>query len=92
MWGAAGLVRSRMPGDRSSAACRPTGTPTQGWQAASQPPRPGATCQVRTENVDLVLSQITADECNEAAEELAHYLDAGLITSHLMGSRLGRAA
>ena len=36
---------------------------------------------MRTENVDLVLSQITADECNDAAEELAHYLDAGLITT-----------
>jgi hypothetical protein len=36
---------------------------------------------VRTENVDLVLSQITADECNDAAEELARYLDAGLTTT-----------
>jgi hypothetical protein len=27
--------------------------------------------------VDLVLSEITADECDEAAEELARYLDAG---------------
>jgi hypothetical protein len=36
---------------------------------------------VRTENVDLVLSQITADECNDAAEELARYLDAGLMTT-----------
>jgi hypothetical protein len=36
---------------------------------------------VRTENVDLVLSQITAEECNDAAEELARYLDAGLTTT-----------
>jgi hypothetical protein len=36
---------------------------------------------VRTGNVDLVLSQITADECNDAAEELARYLDAGLMTT-----------
>ena len=36
---------------------------------------------MRTENVDLVLSQVTADECNDAAEELARYLDAGLTTT-----------
>lgn len=28
-----------------------------------------------------MLSQITADECNDAAEELARYLDAGLMTT-----------
>jgi hypothetical protein len=43
--------------------------------------RPGVACPVRTENVDLVLSQSTADECNDAAEELARYLDAGLTTT-----------
>ncbi len=36
---------------------------------------------MRTENLDLVLSQLTAAECNEAAEELARYLDAGLATT-----------
>ena len=36
---------------------------------------------MRTDNVDLVLSQITADECNDAADELARYLDAGLMTT-----------
>jgi hypothetical protein len=36
---------------------------------------------VRTDNLDLVLSQITADECNNAADELARYLDAGLATT-----------
>jgi hypothetical protein len=36
---------------------------------------------VRSENVDLVLSQVTADECNDAVEELARYLDAGLTTT-----------
>jgi hypothetical protein len=36
---------------------------------------------VRSENVDLVLSQVTADECNDAVEELARYLDAGLMTT-----------
>jgi hypothetical protein len=33
---------------------------------------------VETGNVDLVLDQIGASECNEASEELAQYLDAGL--------------
>ena len=33
---------------------------------------------MRTDNLDVVLSQITADECNNAADELARYLDAGL--------------
>ena len=36
---------------------------------------------MRTDNVDLVLSQITAEECNDAADELARYLDAGLTTT-----------
>jgi hypothetical protein len=36
---------------------------------------------VRTDNLDLVLSQITAEECNDAADELARYLDAGLTTT-----------
>jgi hypothetical protein len=31
-----------------------------------------------TENVNLMLNQPTADECNAAAEELTHYPDAGL--------------
>jgi hypothetical protein len=31
-----------------------------------------------TENVNLMVNQLTVDECNAAAEELAHYLDAGL--------------
>ena len=33
---------------------------------------------METGNVDLVLDEITADECNEAAEELAQYLDVDL--------------
>jgi hypothetical protein len=33
---------------------------------------------VETGNVDIVLDQIGASECNEASEELARYLDAGL--------------
>jgi hypothetical protein len=36
---------------------------------------------VRTDNLDLVLSQVTAEECNDAADELARYLDAGLTTT-----------
>jgi hypothetical protein len=36
---------------------------------------------MRTDNLDLVLSQLTAAECNEAADELARYLDAGLATT-----------
>jgi hypothetical protein len=36
---------------------------------------------VRTDNLDLVLSQTTAEECNDAADELARYLDAGLTTT-----------
>ena len=36
---------------------------------------------MRTDNLDLVLSQITAEECNDAADELSRYLDAGLITT-----------
>ena len=36
---------------------------------------------MRTDNLDLVLSQLTAAECNEAADELARYLDAGLVTT-----------
>jgi hypothetical protein len=36
---------------------------------------------METGNVDLVLSEITADECNEAAEVLARYLDAGLLAT-----------
>lgn len=36
---------------------------------------------METGNVDLVLSEISADECNEAAEELARYLDAGLLAT-----------
>jgi hypothetical protein len=33
---------------------------------------------METGNVDIVLSQMSASECNEASEELALYLDAGL--------------
>jgi hypothetical protein len=33
---------------------------------------------METGNVELVLSEITADECNEAAAELARYLDVDL--------------
>jgi hypothetical protein len=33
---------------------------------------------METGNVDIVLSQITANECNAAAEELGRYLDTGL--------------
>jgi hypothetical protein len=62
------------------AACRPQRSGL-GWRAASRPSRPGATRQVRTDNLDLVLSQITAEECNDAADELARYLDAGLMTT-----------
>jgi hypothetical protein len=36
---------------------------------------------MRTDNLDLVLSQLTAAECNDAADELARYLDAGLMTT-----------
>ena len=36
---------------------------------------------MRTENVDLVLNQVTADDCNDAVEELARYLDAGQTTT-----------
>ena len=36
---------------------------------------------MRTENVDLVLSHITADEYSDATEELARYLEAGLTTT-----------
>jgi hypothetical protein len=36
---------------------------------------------MRTENLDLALSQLTADECKEASDELARYLDAGLATT-----------
>ena len=36
---------------------------------------------MRTENVDLVLSQVTADECKDAVGDLAPYLDAGLTTT-----------
>ena len=32
---------------------------------------------METGNVDLVLNEITADGCNEAAAELARYRDAG---------------
>jgi hypothetical protein len=46
---------------------------------------------METGNVDLVLSEITADECNEAAEELARYLDAGLLVSSSGGARYERA-
>ena len=44
---------------------------------------------MRTENLDLVLSQLTAAECNEATDELARYLDAGLAaTRELMAAFL----
>ena len=44
---------------------------------------------MRTDNLDLVLSQLTAAECNEAAGELARYLDAGLAaTRELMAAFL----
>ena len=33
---------------------------------------------MRTNNLDKVLGQITGSECQEAAEELERYLDAGL--------------
>lgn len=36
---------------------------------------------METGNVDLVLSEVTADECNEAAAELARYRDAGLLAT-----------
>jgi hypothetical protein len=36
---------------------------------------------MRTENLDLVLSQLTAAECNEATDELARHLDAGMTTT-----------
>jgi hypothetical protein len=36
---------------------------------------------METGNVDLVLSELTAAECNEATEELARHLDAGLLVS-----------
>jgi hypothetical protein len=36
---------------------------------------------MRTENLDLLLSQLTVAECNEATDELARYLNAGLRTT-----------
>ena len=36
---------------------------------------------MKTDNVDIVLDNVTADECNAAAEELARYLDAGLMAT-----------
>jgi hypothetical protein len=36
---------------------------------------------METGNVDLVLSELTAVECTEATEELARYLDDGLLVS-----------
>jgi hypothetical protein len=48
---------------------------------ASQPSSLGVTRRMRTDNLDLVLSQLTAAECNAAADELARYLDAGLVTT-----------
>lgn len=36
---------------------------------------------MRTENLDLLLSQMTAAECSEAADELGRHLDAGLLTA-----------
>ena len=44
---------------------------------------------MRTDNLDLALSQLTAAECNEATDELARYLDAGLAsTRELMAAFL----
>jgi hypothetical protein len=44
---------------------------------------------MRTENLDLVLSQLTAAECNEATDELARSLGAGLaITRGVMAAFL----
>ena len=36
---------------------------------------------MRTENLDLALSQLTAVECNKATDELARHLDAGMTTT-----------
>ena len=42
---------------------------------------------MRIENLDLVLSQLTAAECNEATDELARSLGAGLaITRGVMAA------
>jgi hypothetical protein len=35
-------------------------------------------CQMRTSNLDKVLDQITGADCQQAADELERYLDAGL--------------
>ena len=43
---------------------------------------------METGNVDMVLSRITADECNAATEELARYLDAAQpVTEELLPAR-----
>jgi hypothetical protein len=43
---------------------------------------------METGNVDVVLTRITADECNAAAEDLARYLDTGLpATEELLTAR-----
>jgi hypothetical protein len=57
--GSGGTARQRLAarGERTRVASRPTTVET------------GSRCKVRTENVDLVLSHLTADECNDAAEE-----------------------
>jgi hypothetical protein len=48
---------------------------------------------METGNVDVVLTRITADECNAAAEQLARYLDAGLPpTEELLTARQVLAA
>ena len=44
---------------------------------------------METGNVDIVLDQMEASECNEASEELARYLDTGLpATRHLLAAFL----
>jgi hypothetical protein len=35
-------------------------------------------CQMRTSNLDKALEQVTGADCQQAAEELERYLDAGL--------------
>ncbi len=48
---------------------------------------------METGNVDVVLTRITANECNAAAEELARYLDTALpATEELMTARVLLAA
>ena len=67
----------------------PPGRSGLGWQAASQPSSQGVHSLNGTENLDFVLSQFTAAECNDATDGLARDLDVGMTTtSELMADFL----